>query len=128
MLRARPCPGRSSSDQAADSWNWNCETARSDEGFFAWPPDKACRDKLHKLLKDNNFLFQRKDKRVRTTNSEHCYYKYPNRAKNLIPKRPNTFWVADMTYIPLGSHFVYLSVILDAYSRKIIGWHLDKTM
>ncbi|MCF0075707.1 hypothetical protein LZD49_34870 [Dyadobacter sp. CY261] len=33
-----------------------------------------------------------------------------------------------MTYIPLGSHFVYLSVILDAYSRKIVGWHLDRTM
>lgn len=89
---------------------------------------KLGRDKLHKLLKDNNLLSQRKDRRVRTTNSEHCYYKYPNRAKNLIPKRSNTLWVADMTYIPLGSNFVYLSVILDAYSRKIVGWHLDKTM
>lgn len=89
---------------------------------------KLGRDKFHKLLKDNNLLSNRKGKRVRTTNSEHCNYKYPNRAKSLISKRANALWVADMTNIPLGSNFAYLSVILDAYSRKIVGWHLDKTM
>lgn len=94
---------------------------------------KLGRDKLHKLLKDNNMLSHKKRKRVQTTDSDHCFYKYPNRAKNLVPKRANMLWpgrraVSDMTYIPLGSVFVYLSVIMDAYSRKIVGWHLDKTM
>ena len=81
-----------------------------------------------KLLKDNNMLSHKKRKRVQTTDSDHCFYKYPNRAKNLVPKRSNMLWVADMSYIPLGSVFIYLSEIMDAYSRKIVGWHLDKTM
>ena len=89
---------------------------------------KLGRDKLHKLLKDNNMLSHKKRKRIQTTDSNHCFYKYPNRAKNLVPKRANMLWVADMTYIQLGSVFIYLSVIMDAYSRKIVGWHLDKTM
>ncbi|WP_221392108.1 DDE-type integrase/transposase/recombinase [Dyadobacter sp. NIV53] len=88
---------------------------------------------MHKLLKDSNLLSIKKRKLVKTTDFDHCYYKYPNRAKNVVPNRPNMLWVADMTaaaaaYIPLGSIFVYLSVIMDAYSRKIVGWHLDKTM
>jgi hypothetical protein len=58
---------------------------------------KLGRDKLHKLLKNNDLLSKRKDRRIRTTNSEHCFYKYPNRAKTLIPKRANMLWVADMT-------------------------------
>ncbi|GLU55237.1 transposase [Dyadobacter frigoris] len=89
---------------------------------------KLGRDKLHNLLKNNNLLSHKKRKRVKTTDSDHCYYKYPNRAKNIIPDRANMLWVSDLTYIPLGSNFIYLSVIMDAYSRKILGWHLDKTM
>ena len=73
-------------------------------------------------------MSHKKRKRVKTTDSDHCYYKYPNRAKNLVPNRANMLWVSDMSYISLGSHFIYLSVIMDAYSRKIVGWHLDKTM
>lgn len=73
-------------------------------------------------------ISHKKRKRIQTTDSDHCFYKYPNQAKNLVPKRANMLWVADMTYIQLGSVFIYLSVIMDAYSRKIVGWHLDKTM
>jgi putative transposase len=87
---------------------------------------KLGRDKLHKLLKDNSMLSHKRHERIQATDSNHCFYKYPNRAKNLVPKRANMLWVADMTYIPMGSVFVYLSVIMDAYSRKIVGWHLDK--
>lgn len=89
---------------------------------------KLGRDKLHKILKDNNLLSSLKRKRVRTTDSDHCYYKYPNRAKNLVPDRANALWVSDLTYIPIGANFVYLSVIMDVYSRKIVGWNLNKTM
>lgn len=71
---------------------------------------KLGRDKLHKLLKDNSLLVKRKDKRIRTTNSEHCFYRYPNHVKNLIPKRANMLWVADMTARrPLTSQWVQTS-------------------
>ncbi len=65
-------------------------------------------------------LVKRKGTRIRTTDSDHCYRKYPNRVKNLIPQRPNEMWVSDLTYFPLGSHFVYLTVVMDVYSRKIV--------
>lgn len=86
------------------------------------------RDKLHNLLKEKGLLAKRKGRRIRTTDSDHCYRKYPNRVKNLIPKRSNELWVSDLTYLPLGSHFAYLTVVMDAYSRKIVGWSLQKTM
>ncbi|WP_221392102.1 hypothetical protein [Dyadobacter sp. NIV53] len=50
---------------------------------------KLGRDKLHNLLKDSNLLSIKKRKRVKTTDSDHCYYKYPNRAKNVVPNRAN---------------------------------------
>ncbi|TDE07421.1 IS3 family transposase [Dyadobacter psychrotolerans] len=98
------------------------------QGFIRAHQLKLGRDKLHKLLKNNSLLSNKKRKRIKTTDSDHCYYKYPNRAKNLVPSCANILWVSDLTYISVGSNFVYLSVIMDAYSRKIVGWHLDKTM
>ena len=97
-------------------------------GFLEGHRIKLGRDKLHNLLKDNGLLVKRKGARIRTTDSDHCYRKYPNRVKNLSPKRPNEMWVSDLTYFPLGSHFVYLTVVMDAYSRKIVGWSLQKTL
>lgn len=58
---------------------------------------KLGRDKLHNLLKNNNLLSHKKRKRIETTDSDHCYYKYPNRAKNIIPDRANMLWVSDLT-------------------------------
>jgi putative transposase len=97
-------------------------------GFLEGHRIKLGRDKLHNLLKDNGLLVKRKGARIRTTDSDHCYRKYPNRVQNLIPKGPNEMWVSDLTYFPLGSHFVYLTVVMDAYSRKIVGWSLQKTL
>jgi len=103
------------------------------QDFIGWHQLKPGRDKLHKVFKTNNLISNKKRKRVKTPDSDHCYYKYPNRARNIVPTRANMLWpsrraVIDLTYIPLGSKIIYLSVIMDAYSRKIVGWHLDKTM
>ena len=81
---------------------------------------KMGRDKLFALLSTHNLLIRRKRTR-RTTFSYHRYKKYPNKIKELKVGRPNQLWVSDITYIPLGGNFAYLSLITDAYSRKIIG-------
>jgi putative transposase len=63
---------------------------------------------------------------VHTTESQHPYQVYPNLVKGMTIAAPNVVWVADLTYIRLPSTFVYLAAILDAYSRKCVGWKLSK--
>ena len=65
---------------------------------------------------------------VRTTDSSHDSPIYPNLYRNLIPDRPNMVWVADFTYIRIASGFCYLAVILDACSRKLLGYALSKRL
>lgn len=63
-----------------------------------------------------------------TTDSNHPYRKYPNLIKEFIPIAPNQLWVSDITYIIIGNGFGYLSLITDAFSRKIVGFCLHKTL
>jgi transposase InsO family protein len=70
----------------------------------------------------------RKRKFVRTTDSDHDQPIYPNRAKDLVVTGIHVLWRADITYIRLQREFVYLAVILDAYSRRIIGWALEQRL
>jgi transposase InsO family protein len=65
-------------------------------------------------------------KRCRTTNSNHPFQRYPNRVEHLTVDRPNQVWVGDITYIKLGSEFVYLAVLMDVFTRSIRGWHLGR--
>ena len=65
---------------------------------------------------------------MRTTDSDHKLPVYPNLARDLKMNRLNQLWVADITYIRLAYEFVYLAVILDAYSRRVIGWALGRTL
>jgi transposase InsO family protein len=65
---------------------------------------------------------------VVTTDSGHGLKTYPNLAAQMVPDGINQLWVADITYIRLEEEFIYLAVILDAYSRRVIGWHLDDTL
>ena len=65
---------------------------------------------------------------VKTTNSRHGLPVYPNRLAGLVLTAPDQAWVADLTYIRLRSAFVYLACILDAYSRRCVGWHLSRDM
>jgi len=66
--------------------------------------------------------------RVQTTDSQHTYTRYPNLIRGLTLKHPNQVWVADITYIRLGIRFIYLAVILDAYSRAVRGWALSRSL
>ncbi len=66
--------------------------------------------------------------RIRTTDSRHPHWCYPNLVTGWQPKRPDQVWVADVTYIRLGSSFIFLAVILDAYSRAMRGWGLRRDL
>jgi putative transposase len=66
--------------------------------------------------------------RVQTTDSHHAHPRYPNRIKGLKLSAPDQVWVADITYIRLGWRFLYLAVILDAYTRAIRGWTLSRSL
>ncbi len=73
-------------------------------------------------------LCVRRRKFVVTTDSNHGRKIYPNRARDLVLTGVDQLWVADITYIRLAEEFVYLAVVLDAYSRRVIGWALDRTI
>ena len=73
-------------------------------------------------------LVRKRRTRAFTTNSFHWLHKYPNLIKDFIPQAPHQLWVSDITYIKTAAGFAYLYLITDAYSRKIVGWHLSETM
>jgi putative transposase len=81
-----------------------------------------------RLMRADNLLCLRKRAFVRTTDSDHDLRIYPNLTRELKPSGLNQFWVADITYIRLLLEFVYLAVILDAFSRRVIGWALGRTL
>jgi len=79
------------------------------------------------MRKDNLLALQPKCFKV-TTNSNHKFEIYLNLAARMKLTGINQLWVADITYIRLKAEFVYLAVILDAFSRKVVGWALDRTL
>jgi transposase InsO family protein len=84
--------------------------------------------RVYRLMREDNLLCVRKRKFVVTTDSNHRRKVYPNLARNMILTNTDQLWRADITYIRLRDEFVFLAVILDAYSRRVIGWALDRTM
>ena len=78
-----------------------------------------------RLMREDNLLCLRKQGFVRTTNAQHGFAVYPNLIPELTLSAPNQLWVADITYVRLQREFIYVAVILDAYSRRCIGWALD---
>lgn len=86
------------------------------------------RDAFFDILRENNLLVRRSRKRVVTTDSRHWMRKYPNLVEDFIPDKPNQLWVSDMTYIETEKGFMYLWLLTDAYSRKIVGWALQGDM
>ncbi len=89
---------------------------------------KMGRDALFELLFCHNLLVKRRKIRAITTNSFHRFHKYPNCIKTLIPSMPNQVWVSDITYWQIESGFVYISLITDAYSHKVVGYNVAKTL
>jgi putative transposase len=84
--------------------------------------------RVRRLMREDNLLCVRRRSFVRTTDSQHGFRVYPNLARKMVLSDINQLWVADITYIRLQSEFVYLAVILDAYSRRVIGWELSNSL
>lgn len=81
-----------------------------------------------RLMHVDNLLCLRSRSFVITTDSRHAFPVYPNLARDMQPNAVNQLWVADITYIRLRTEFIYLAVVLDAFSRKVIGWALGRTL
>jgi len=86
------------------------------------------RDKFFYLLTKNKLLVRKTKRNVYTTNSKHHFHRYANLVKDFTPLKAHELWVADITYIPLKNRFAYLFLITDAYSRKIVGFHVSDDM
>jgi putative transposase len=86
------------------------------------------RKRVRRLMREDNLLCLRKRKFVVTTDSDHALRVYPNLARQMTLTGIDQLWRADITYVRLAVEFVYLAVILDAYSRRVIGWELDATL
>jgi len=90
---------------------------------------KIGRDAMFDLLSERGLLVTKRKRRGPTTTfSKHRFKKYPNIIRGFIPIAPNQLWVSDITYIHIGDSFGYLSLITDAYSRKIVGFYLSKDL
>ena len=86
------------------------------------------RDNFFDMLRCNKLLVRKTKHNVYTTNSKHRFYRYPNMVKDFTPLKAHELWVADITFIPLKNRFAYLFLITDAYSRKIVGFHVSDDM
>jgi len=82
------------------------------------------RKRIQRLMQEDNLLALRRGRLFRpaTTQSRHGFVRWPNLARSLIPTGIDQLWVADITYVRLSEAFVYLAVVLDAFSRKVVGW------
>jgi len=81
-----------------------------------------------RVMREESLLCRLKRSFVPTTNSHHGYRRYPNLIKDLVIDRPNVVWSADITYIRLPSAFCYLAALLDACSRRCVGWELSRSI
>jgi putative transposase len=84
--------------------------------------------RILRMMRGDNLLCVRRRAFVVTTDSRHNLPVYPNLARGITPAAINPLWVADITYIRLRTEFVYLAVVLDAFSRRVIGWALGRTL
>jgi len=86
------------------------------------------RDRFFEVLGNQGLLLERLPKAPRTTNSRHSLPVFTNQVKGLVLTGPNQAWAGDLTYIRIKDEFLYLSLITDMSSRKIVGYHLGKTL
>jgi transposase InsO family protein len=89
---------------------------------------KLGRDGLFRYLRTEGLLVLPARSYRKTTNSGHWMRKYPNVTKNLVVERPNQLWVADITYLEVAQGEAYLSLVTDAYSRKVVGYHVHQQL
>jgi len=91
-------------------------------------PIHVNRKRVQRLMRQHELLQPVRKRKVRTTNSEHGYPRYPNLVKDRVATHPDEIWVSDITYIRLGSGFVYLAAIMDMFTRNIRGWQLSRSI
>ena len=107
---------------------WPCygwRRVQAELGRRGW---QANHKRVRRIMREDNLLCLRRRNFVVTTDSNHSRPVYPNLAGELIPTGIDQLWVADITYIRLETEFVYLAVVLDAFSRRVIGWALDRQL
>ncbi len=100
---------------------WFTELLRKD----GWPVN---RKRVQRLMRQLGIQPKTKPKTVWTTQSRHRWHRYPNLVLDLPITHPDQVWVADITYVRLGSEFVYLAIILDVFTRNLRGWHLSQNL
>lgn len=86
------------------------------------------RDKLFAILRANHLLIPRKRQYHKTTNSKHMFHKHSNLIVGIVPNRPEQICASDITYIQTQGKALYLSLVTDTYSKKILGYHLSKDL
>ena len=84
--------------------------------------------KLRRLMREHDLQPKRRRRYVATTDSDHGGPIFPDLPKDVVPERPNQLWVADLTYVAIPGGFVYLAAILDAWSRKVVGYTISRSM
>jgi len=84
--------------------------------------------RVQRVRREDNLLVVRRRKLVVTTDSGHDFLVYPNLAQRMVLTGVNQLWVADITYLRLASEFVYFAVVLDAYSRRALGWSVGPSL
>ena len=96
--------------------------------FLAENNIKIGRDAFFNLLSFNDLLIRKNQRSIRTTYSNHWLRKYPNIIEEIIPERVNQLYVSDITYWKIETGFIYISLITDAYSRKVVGYNVNKNL
>jgi transposase InsO family protein len=86
------------------------------------------KNKFFDLLRSHDLLLKRRRRYSITTNSNHPFYKHTNQLAKMEVTGPDQAWVSDITYLQTRDRFVYLSLITDVYSRKIVGWNVDVSL
>jgi len=89
---------------------------------------KLGRDRLFDLLRENGMLVKPRKRRYFTTQSHHWLRKYDNLVENLVVSGVNRLWVSDITYVKFGNEVFFLYLITDAYSQKIVGFHISSDL
>jgi len=84
--------------------------------------------KIKRLMREHDLQPRRQRRYVATTDSDHDQPIFPNRAKDMIINGPNQLWVSDITYVAVTTGFVYVAVILDAWSRRVVGYAIGRSI
>lgn len=84
--------------------------------------------KLRRLMREHDLQPRRRRRYIATTDSDHDLPIFPNLAREIVADGPNRLWVADITYVAIPAGFVYVAVILDAWSRKVVGYAMARSM